>query len=240
MAWSLLWLGAESAVLAQPDGEDPVALYANRESLADAERAAAIWERAVTANPGEFDAARNLARACYWLGGHRATEEARRAAFTSGMAAAEAAIAAQSNRPDGFFWLAANMGGLAEMGGVRAGLRYRKPIRDNLEKVLALDPAFQKGSADRALGRWYFKVPGLFGGSKTKSVQHLRASLSHHPQSIASRFFLAETYESMGRDAEALVLLKEIETLPLDPDWEPEDREFKKQALSLGKRMEGN
>jgi tetratricopeptide (TPR) repeat protein len=237
MACGLLGVHAPAKALAQPASADPAALYANRETLADAERAAAIWEQALAADPGDFDAARKLARACYWLGARRATEEGREAAFTRGITVAEAAIAARSNQPDGFFWLAANMGGLAEMGGVRAGLRYRKPVRDNLEKVLALDPAFQKGSADRALGRWYFKVPGLFGGSKTKSVQHLRASLSHHPESIASRYFLAETYESMNRDAEALVLLKEIETLPLDPEWEPEDREFKKQARELLARL---
>jgi tetratricopeptide (TPR) repeat protein len=237
MAWGLLGLAGESAALSQPAGEDPAALYANRETPADAERAAALWEQALAANPRDFDVARKLARACYWLGGHRATEETRKAAFTRGMAAAEAAIAARSNQPDGFFWLAANMGGLAEIGGIRSGLRYRKPVRDNLEKVLAIDPAFQKGSADRALGRWYYKVPGLFGGSKTKSVQHLRASLSYDPRSIASRIFLAETYESMGRDAEAIAVLKEIETLPVDPDWAPEDRGFKVKARDMLSRL---
>ena len=38
--------------------------------------------------------------------------------------------------------------------------------RTSCSLVLKLDPAFQHGSADRALGRWYFKVPGLFGGSQ--------------------------------------------------------------------------
>jgi hypothetical protein len=238
MACALLGLQGPAAALAQPAGADAAALYANRETLADAERAASLWEQALAADPGDFDAAWKLARACYWLGGRRLTEDDRKAAFTRGMAAAEAAIAARSNRPDGYFWLAANMGGLAELGGIRSGLRYRKPVRDNLETVLALDPSFQKGSADRALGRWYYKVPGLFGGSKAKSVQHLRASLSHHPESIASRYFLAETYESMNRDAEALVLLKEIDALPVDPEWAPEDREFKAKASALRQKME--
>jgi tetratricopeptide (TPR) repeat protein len=238
MACGLLGACDPAAAVAQPAGADPAALYANREALADAEQAASLWEQALAADPGDFDAAWKLARACYWLGGHRLTAEARTAAFTRGMAAAQAAIAARSNLPAGYFWLAANMGGLAELGGIRSGLRYRKPVRDNLETVLALDPAFQKGSADRALGRWYFKVPGLFGGSKTKSVQHLRASLSHHPESIASRYFLAETYESMNRDAEAIALLKEIETLPVDPEWGPEDREFKAKAAALREKLE--
>lgn len=237
MACGLLGPESSAIALAQPAGADPAALYANRETLADAERAASLWEQALAADAADFEAAWKLARACYWLGGHRPSEDARKAAFTRGMAAAESAIAARSNRPDGYFWLAANMGGLAELGGVRSGLRYRRPVRDNLEKVLAMDPAFQKGSADRALGRWYYKVPGLFGGSKTRSVQHLRASLSHHPESIASRYFLAETYESMNRDAEAIALLKEIEALPVDPEWAPEDRQFKRQARELLSRL---
>ena len=40
-----------------------------------------------------------------------------------------------------------------------------------------LDPAFLDGSPDRALGRWYYKVPGLFGGDLDKSEQHLRTAL---------------------------------------------------------------
>ena len=76
---------------------------------------------------------------------------------------------------------------------MRQGLKYRGDIRDELLTVLKLDPAFQQGSADRALGRWYFKVPGLFGGSKKKSEEHLRKSLTYNPNSTASHFFLAET-----------------------------------------------
>jgi hypothetical protein len=44
------------------------------------------------------------------------------------------------------------MGALAESFGLRAGLKYRKPIKDELETVLALDTSFHARSADRALG----------------------------------------------------------------------------------------
>ena len=74
------------------------------------------------------------------------------------------------------------MGTLAESYGLRQGIKYRGAIKDALETVLRIDPAFQNGSADRALGRWYFKVPGLFGGSKKKSEEHLRKSLTYDPE----------------------------------------------------------
>ena len=231
---ALAVLLASQAPLAAQDADQ---LYANRASLADARKAAAIWQQQLTANVSDFTAAWKLARASYWLGGHLETEETRLAAFETGMDAARKAVASQPSRPEGYFWLAANMGGYAELKGKRAGLKYRSQIRQNLEKVRAMDPAFKKGSADRALGRWYFKVPGLFGGSNRKSEQHLRAALAYHPVSIVTRLFLAETLEDMGRKAEAIALLKEIETLPVDPDWEPEDKEFKAHARTMLQRM---
>jgi hypothetical protein len=99
--------------------------------------------------------------------------------------------------------------------------------------VLKLDPAFQKGSADRALGRWYYKVPGLFGGSKKKSEEHLRKSLTYDPNSTASRYFLAETLVADGRKDDARAELQKVIDAPLDPAWTPEDREFKQKAQRL-------
>ena len=79
MACALLVAGVLPAA-ARPAADDPDALYARRgESLADAEKAASAWEQALAADPANFDAARKLARACYWLGGHRKTEDEREA-----------------------------------------------------------------------------------------------------------------------------------------------------------------
>jgi hypothetical protein len=211
---------------------DPDALYRQREDVASARRAAEIWDGRLRANAQDFEAAWKLARANYWLGGH-APQKERRAYLEGGIAAARAAVAVQPNRPEGHFWIAANMGALAESFGLRQGLKYRGDIRDELLIVLKLDPGFQQGSADRALGRWYFKVPGLFGGNKKKSEEHLRRSLTYNPNSTASRFFLAETLLDMDRRAEAMTELQRVLDAPVDPDWAPEDKEFKAQAQRL-------
>jgi tetratricopeptide (TPR) repeat protein len=222
----VLYIGAQAAAL------DPDALYATRQDAGSAERAAEIWAGRLGGAPADFEAAWKLARARYWLGGH-APQESRRKYFEDGITAARAAIATQPNRPEGHFWLAANMGALAESFGMRAGIKYRKPIREALERVLKIDPGFQQGSADRALGRWYFKVPGLFGGSNEKSEQHLRKSLTYNPNSAASLFFLAETLEDMDRKDEARATLQKVLDAPIDPDWAPEDREFKEKAKTM-------
>jgi tetratricopeptide (TPR) repeat protein len=213
-------------------GADPDALYRDRENLVSARQAASIWEARVKQDPRDFESTWKLSRAYYWLGGH-GPETERRRDLERGVTAGEQAILVDKDRPEGYFWKAANMGALAESFGLRQGIKYRGAIKDALLTVLRIDPAYQQGSADRALGRWYDKVPGLFGGSKQKAEEHLRKSLTYNANSHASRFFLAETLFEMDRDAEAIDELKKVVAAPLTPGWEPEDREFKKKAEDL-------
>jgi len=212
---------------------DPDALYRNRATLADARGAAALWEAQLKADPRNFDAAWKLARVTYWLGNHEPASDAKRVALERGIEAGQQAVALQSARPEGHFWIAANMGTLAEAYGLRQGLKYRGKIKEELETVLRLDPGFMRGSADRALGRWYNRVPGLFGGSNKKSEEHLRKSLTYDPNSTVSHFFLAQTLLDQDRNAEAIEELKKVLAAPYDADWEPEDREYKQKASDL-------
>jgi len=206
------------------------ALYADRANIASARRAAELW----SAQEG-FEAAWKLARADYWLGGH-APDAERRTFLEQGIAAGRKASSLEPKRPEGYFWTAANMGALAESYGLRQGIKYRGAIKEALETVLRIDPAFQQGSADRALGRWYFKVPRLFGGSHKESERHLRASLKYNEKSTASHFFLAELFLDDDRKAEGRAELQKVLDAPIDPEWAPEDREFKEKAAALLKR----
>ena len=232
LAISTAGLQATAGSQASPAAANPDALYARRDDLASARQAAAIWENRLKQNPKDIESAWKLARALYWLGGH-ASDAERKTLLERGIAAGRTAVSLEPNRPEGHFWIAANMGALAESFGMRQGLKYRSDIRDEMLMVLKLDPAFQKGSADRALGRWYYKVPGLFGGSRKKSEEHLRKSLTYDSNSTASRYFLAETLVADGRKDDARAELQKVIDGPLDPEWTPEDREFKQKAQRL-------
>ena len=220
----------------EPAAGSPDQLYADRANLASAVRASDAWTRILAEQPAMFEAAWKLARVCYWLGSHGAEAE-RRGYLERGIEAARKAAAVQPMRPEGHFWIAANMGALAESFGVRAGIKYRKPIKDELETVLRLDPAFQDGSADRALGRWYFKVPALFGGSNKHAEEHLRASLMYDARSTVSHFFLAEVFVDEGRKSEARAELQAVLDAPFSAGWAPEDREYKEKARALMPRV---
>jgi len=211
-------------------------LYADRADLANARRAAGIWRAELAADPRNFDAAWKIARADYWLGGHGADAE-RRTDLEQGIDAGRKAAALQPNRPEGHFWIAANMGALAESFGLRQGLKYRKRIKEELETVLRLDAAFLDGSADRALGRWYFKVPALFGGDRRKAEAHLRKSLTYDAANTTSHFFLGELLEDEGRKNDARAEFQAVLDAPLNPAWTPEDREFKEKARGALSRL---
>ena len=216
----------------QAGDQDPEALYRQRDTIASAQRAEQIWADRLAKDAKDFESAWKLARARYWLGTH-AAEKTRKDYLDSGITAGRAAIAVAPNKPEGHFWVAANMGALAESFGLRQGLKYRGEIRNELETVLRLDAAFQQGSADRALGRWYYRVPGLFGGSNKESEAHLRKSLTYNPNSTASLYFLAETLIDEKKKDEARTTLQKVLASPVDPDWGPEDREFKQKAETL-------
>jgi tetratricopeptide (TPR) repeat protein len=218
-----LYLAAASPAAArQAPAADPDALYRDREQLESARQAADIWA-ARAAGGADVDAAWKLARASYWIGTQGEARE-RRASLERGVKAGEQAARLAPNQPEGHFWLAANMGALAESFGLMQGLRYRGRIKDALVRVLVIDPAWQQGSADRALGRWYFRVPGLFGGSRRKAREHLDKALAYHPQSTLTLLFLADLAAAEGKRDEARAFYQRVIDAPGDPEWAPEDR----------------
>jgi tetratricopeptide (TPR) repeat protein len=220
--------GLGGAARAQSPGPDD--LYGQRENMALARQAADIWA-ARAASGQDFEAAWKLGRACYWIGTHDETSR-RRTALERGVAAGEQAVKLKPEAPEGHFWMAANMGALAESFGMGQGLKYRGRIRDELQRVLAIDPGWQQGSADRALGWWYHKVPGLFGGSEKKAEEHLRKALAFNPRSTASLYFLAEVLLEAGKKADAKAMYQKVLDVTADPDWGPEDRDFKAKAAA--------
>jgi tetratricopeptide (TPR) repeat protein len=216
----------------QEPAADPDRLYDAREDLTSALAAADVWAARLALDPRDFEAAWKLARAAYWLGSQVPSGERRRQ-YERGLEAGRRAVELEPNRPEGRFWMAATMGAMAESFGLRAGIRYRGPVKREFEAVLKTAPAYSDGAADRGLGRWYFRVPWLFGGSRDKAIEHLQRSLTYDPANAASHFFLAETYFSMDRDEDARRELELVLEAPETVEWGPEVREFKQKARAL-------
>ena len=209
-------------------------LYRDRERPASATAAEGIWAARVAARASDFDAAWKLARVRYWLGTNApGSLDDKKRALERGIDAGRLAMAAQPASAEGYFWMAANMGALADAHGLRQGIKYRNAIKTALEAALKAQPSYLDGSPDRALGRWYYEVPGLFGGDLKKSEGHLRKALTYKADSVLSLLFLAETLLELDRRTEARATLQALLDAPADPDWLPEDTRFKAQARQL-------
>jgi hypothetical protein len=118
-----------------------------------------IWSSRLAGNPRDFESAWKLARAEYWLG-TQGPARTRRAARTRHRARTHAQARSSRRDPKATSGWPRTWAHSRNRIGLRQGIKYRGPIKDALEKVLAIDPAFQKGSADRALGRGTSKCQG--------------------------------------------------------------------------------
>jgi tetratricopeptide (TPR) repeat protein len=210
-------------------------LYRHREDLPSATRAADLWAQRASV---DAEAAWKLARACYWLGTHQA-DRYQRSALERGVRAGELAIRMAAGRPEGHFWLAADMGRLAESFGIVEAVKYRGRIKVELERVLMIDPAWQGGLADAALGQWYATVPRLLGGSSQQAERHLRRALEYDANNTSALSFLGEMLASGGRTYEARDLLRRVLDVPVDDEWAPEDRELKERSAALLRKIGG-
>jgi tetratricopeptide (TPR) repeat protein len=150
---------------------------------------------------------------------HVEGKKEKQATFAQGVYYGKKAIAAEPEKPDGHYWLAVNNGKYGEAKGVMKSLALVKPIKQSLNKVIELDRNYEDGGADRVLGRVYFKLPGIAGGSKDKSMEHLEKSKELGPDDPLTRVYLAETYLALDKIEEARAELEYVLNMNPDTRW---------------------
>jgi hypothetical protein len=105
-----------------------------------------------------------------------------------------------------------------------------------MNKAIAIDGSYEKGGAYCVLGRLYFKVPGLFGGSNKKSRLNLEKCRQMAPKNSVNLLFLAETYWDTHEKKLAIQALEELVNMEPDPDWIPETKKDKLAGQKLLKK----
>ena len=206
------------------------ALYAERAALAKAKEARDKLVAALDAGEDAFEANWRLARVSYWIGDHTGAADLKKKTFLEGIEYAKKAIAIDPKRPDGHFWLGVCYGVYGEAKGVLKSLSLVKPIKESMRRVLEIDPAYDRGGADRVLGRVYHEVPGFAGGSEKLSLEHLLKAVEYGPRVGLNLLYLADTYVSLDEVEKAREILERILTMETEPDLLPEIAEEREQA----------
>jgi len=207
-------------------------LYAQRADLLNVREALAMLRRARTAEFQNYDVAWRLARANYYLAAHTKDERERDNAFHDGVEAGEAAIKLQGGKPEGHFWLGANMGGRAQTSSL-SGLADAEDIRREMETVLKIDEKYEFGSAYMVLGQVDLELPRLMGGDPAAAVKNLEKGLQFGQDNALLRLRLAEAYLATGHKEDARKQLDTLISMKPHPDFLPEHNEAVAEAKKL-------
>ena len=179
---------------------------------------------ATTRDPAErsYDVEWKFAKYSYFLG--KATENENEAIkiFEAGKIAGQIGSRIHPDRPDGYFWYAANLGELSRISPVTVGIKSIDDIRDAMMKVVEIDPSYQSASAYDALGQLELETRNVKGGTVEKAVEFLETGFALNKDNANIRVHLAEAYIAADRDADARKMLSELLELKADPEYKIE------------------
>lgn len=120
-----------------------------------------------------------------------------------------------------YLWYGSIIGLYGQERGVMQSLFLLDSIKKNLQKSISLNPVIDGGGAYRAMGRLYFTLPPIVGGSNEKSLEYLKKAeeITPHPITLMC---IADTLIAMKEKTAAKEALNELINLKLEGEWVPE------------------
>ncbi len=222
--------------------EDAARAYANRLDNGEARKALELYETLMTSDPSCADVQVKAAKAAWWVADHSDNKKEKLEIFQKGIDFSKEAIRHHPESPAAHFWLAGNFGSYGEVKGVLKSLALVKPIRQELNEIIRLDPAYDEGAAYRVLGVVDYKVPGFAGGNKKRAEEQLKKALEMSPLNPFNLYYMAEYYQIVGEKERATELLDKLDALdPTQeelPDWTMMVEKGKKLRTKLPKPVQ--
>ena len=150
------------------------------------------------------------------------------------------AIVRDSRAGVAYFFKGLCLGRLGEMRGIWGSLEIIEPFRKNMETAIKINPAIDRGGPHRALGRLYFKLPGILGGDIKQSIDHLLKAVVYGPMYWENHFFLAESYFENHQYLQARAELERAMEMESHLDDDPDKKTHKVEFQGLMKAIENN
>jgi tetratricopeptide (TPR) repeat protein len=184
------------------------------EFAAHAQKAYETAKAKLESNTNDADALVQFGRTCYDWADFAASSHLRAEIADEGIVACRQLIALNSNSIPGHFYLAMNLGQLAQTKKISA-LKLVSEMEIEFKIVLAADPNYDRGGADRGLGLLYLQAPGwpTSIGSKTKAREHLQKAVSLAPDYPENLMNLIEAELKWGEKANVQRDMKSLDEL---------------------------
>ena len=211
---------------------DSESLFKQREDLDKLRAAVKALGSVRDPNNRNYQVEWTFAKYNYFLGKFSTNEEESEEVLENGRDAGRIASRMEPEKPDGYFWYAANLGELSKRSPITVGIRSVDDIKESMNKVVELQPDYQGASAYDALAQVELKTR-LKGGDAQKAVQLLETGVQLAPNNTNIRLHLAEAYLAVKRDSDARKQLDHLLQMKPDPDYMPEHLECVEAAKKL-------
>ncbi len=209
-------------------------LYSQRADFDKLREGIRILLRARTFYPDNFEIVWKISKYNYYLGAHSGNDDESEKAFKDGIDFARIATRLEPEKPDGFFWLAANLGGRAKESPLTKGLTSIKEIREAANKVIAIQPDYQGATAYDILGQVELRTRLFgFGGDAQRAVEVLETAMTLEKENAYIMLHLGEAYLAVKRREDAKRVLNQLLTMKPNPDYIPEYEDAAAQARKL-------
>ncbi|MER3443666.1 MAG: hypothetical protein C4333_05925 [Meiothermus sp.] len=220
-------LGVSVWLLGMALAQNPAAV---EKMIEEGKLQAAYTEALMLGNAGYVLAA----KAASYYAGYQASDKEKGSWYDRAEEAAKKAIQADPDNPEAYFELARAHGRLAQFRGILDSLNLASSVRDNLNKVLKLNP--KHAGAKVALALWHLEltqkgVGWLYGANGGQVVPLFEEAIKLEPQTIIHRVEYATALARMNRKADAIKQLEYALSLPAKTYADRKDLERAKRQL---------
>lgn len=209
--------------------------------------ALAAYERAIAADPENFEARWKAARESVHVGMLAPEEPVRW--YVLAEEHARRAVGARPRAAEGHSWLAVALGRRAMEEGVRTRVRLSEAVRE--EAMIALELDSLDPVAHHVLGQWHAEVRRLSGierflatkilggdalerASREEARTHLERAVQLAPEGLIHRLELARVYRDLEEDDLALRQLQEVIERPALVATDPLHKQEAQEMLQDG------
>ena len=206
-------------------------LYRRRGEPGAVEESVSLLTNSSDANA--YEVQWRLARALFFLGQCAQGSDEKKQLHATAVRAGRRAVSSMPGRVEGHFWLGVNLALFAEAsGGLRAALALLR-ARSELKRAAAISESYHGAGPLRVLGRLEHHAPLFLGGSRKKSLCYFERALAATTANSVTMIYTAELLLQIGSRARASDLLRQVISLPVDPEWEFEKLRDPKLAQSM-------
>jgi len=212
----------------------------------DNSSAAALYEKALAADPSSYEAAWKLARAFIDVGEKLSAKQERRQLYLKANRTARKAVEINPAGSKGRLYLAISLGRVALDEGGKEKVKLSKEIKQEVDKALELDPS--DDVVWHVLALWNRNVATLswverkfadvfLGGvpkeaSMEKAVECLNKAVSLKDSHINHHLELGITYDMMERREDALDRYRRVMELPVKDSDDEDNKAYAARGLN--------